>query len=274
MQPGFSQQAVFLMKKDNLSVNPIRAFEDNYIWCITDQSGNAAVVDPGDAEPVLEHLSDNQLRLRAILLTHHHYDHTDGVSMLIDKAQSAVPVFGPEDSRIECTEVVKQGDQLAVPGLDREFEVIEVPGHTRSHIAFYSHPMLFCGDSLFSLGCGRLFEGTAEQMQRSLARLADLPGDTLIYSAHEYTLSNGRFAQCVEPDNRDLADRLDEVRIQVAAGRPTLPVTLASECLCNPFLRAHLATVRSAAAQHSQSELRSNTEVFAVLRQWKDGFRG
>ena len=181
------------------SVTAIPAFTDNYIWSIEWPDGVCVIVDPGEAAPVLDYLQTHDRRLSHILLTHHHFDHIGGVKSLL--SHSPVPVIGPVDERIDCiTRTVVESDCFELHGV--EFQVLEIPGHTRSHIAFYTHNALFCGDTLFSVGCGRLFEGTPAQMQISLDKLAALPVATAVYCAHEYTESNARFALMVEPDNQ------------------------------------------------------------------------
>lgn len=245
------------------------AFDDNYIWLLRDAGGRALVVDPGDAAPVRAALGDTPPL--AILLTHHHGDHIGGVAALLARWPDT-PVFAPHDDRIpQATQRVADGDRITVG--DWRFEVLAVPGHTRSHVAYHGEGLLFCGDTLFSLGCGRMFEGTPAQMQASLARLAALPGDTRVCCAHEYTLGNAAFALVVEPGNPALQERVAAVRALRAAGRPTLPTTLAEERACNPFLRCDAPAVRAAAEAHAGHPLADAAAVFGALRAWKDGFR-
>ncbi len=258
-------------------MNPVLhvcAFEDNYIWLIRGQSpGRVAIVDPGDAEPVLAALEKENLEPAVILCTHHHGDHVGGVEDLLK--HYSVPVYGPARERIPAiTYRLKEGDHVNLPGLGLEFDVLDVPGHTAGHIAYYGAGKLFCGDTLFSAGCGRLFEGTAEQMHASLAKLSALPEGTEMYCAHEYTQSNLRFALAVEPDNPDTLAYLDRVRARRAGNLPSLPSTIALERRVNPFLRTGQAGVRRAAEKHSGRALNSDVEVFAEVRRWKDGFRG
>jgi len=250
------------------------AFTDNYIWMLHD-GVNAIVVDPGDAAPVLGALATQRLSLAGILVTHHHGDHVGGLAGLRSVLRG--PVFGParEDIPEPYTPLI-DGEHAELLGLS--FEVIDVPGHTSGHIAYFhrpangERPILFCGDTLFSGGCGRLFEGTAAQMHRSLSRLAALPGETRVCCAHEYTLSNLKFAQAVEPANDDLAAYRRWCDAQRARGVPTLPSSIAQERLINPFLRCGEPAVVQAARRHGAAS-ETGTDVFAALRQWKNEFR-
>jgi len=259
-----------------MTLVPLPAFADNYIWMLHDGS-HAIVVDPGDAQPVFDALARHKLQLAAILVTHHHADHTGGVGAL--HAATGARVWGPARERIpEPFTPLVQGDVAEALGL--RFEVIDVPGHTAGHIAYFlpaapsEAPLLFCGDTLFSGGCGRLFEGTPAQMLASLDALAELPGDTRVCCAHEYTLSNLRFALAVEPANADLTHynaRCESLRAQ---GQPTLPSQLATERLINPFLRSREATVLRAVRAHAELAAdAAEADVFAALRQWKNDFR-
>ncbi len=256
------------------SVLHVHAFEDNYIWLIRGQSPEqVAIVDPGDAEPVLAALERQNLEPMVILCTHHHGDHVGGVEDILK--HYSVPVYGPARERIPAiTHRLKEGDHVKLPALGLDFDVLDVPGHTAGHIAYYGAGKLFCGDTLFSAGCGRLFEGTAEQMHDSLAKLAALPEDTEMYCAHEYTQYNLRFALAVEPDNPDTLAYLARVRARRAKNQPTLPSSIALERRVNPFLRTGQANVRRAAEKHSGRALNSDVDVFAEVRRWKDGFRG
>lgn len=254
-----------------MDIQALRAFEDNYIWLLRD-GHRLVVVDPGDDAPVLDYLAKENVRLAAILLTHHHGDHTGGVAGLL--ARHPVPVFGPAGESITGVSVpLREGDQVALPGFQERFQAIDVPGHTRGHIAYYGHGVLFCGDTLFGCGCGRLFEGTAEQMWNSLRKLAALPGGTRVYCAHEYTQSNIRFALAVEPGNAALQMRAERVAQLRSNRQATVPFTLAEELQTNPFLRSAQAGVAASAERHSGARLSSPAEVFAVLREWKNGFR-
>ncbi|PXV71539.1 hydroxyacylglutathione hydrolase [Sinimarinibacterium flocculans] len=256
-----------------MHLHAIPAFVDNYLWTLVDGE-RAVVVDPGDAAPVQAFLEHEGLRLEAILVTHHHPDHVGGISALLERWP--VPVYGPQAElpRIpQLTQTLADGDTVEV--LNTQFSVIAVPGHTLGHIAYHAvaRGFLLCGDTLFSAGCGRLFEGTPEQMHASLQRLAALPDDTLVYCTHEYTLSNLAFAAAVEPHNGDIQAHLQHVRALRDAGRPSLPTTLRLERTINPFLRAGVPQIRAAADEKAGTALGSEAEVFGVLRRWKDGFR-
>jgi len=253
-----------------LHVVPLPALADNYIWLLHDDHGQALVVDPGEAAPVERALAERQLRLRAVLLTHHHPDHVAGAAAL--RTRHAVPVYGPQDQRVDCISTpLGDCDELSLEAPQAHFRVLAVPGHTLTHIAYVGEGLLFCGDTLFSLGCGRLFEGTPAQMLASLDRLAALPGDTRVCCGHEYTLANARFAAEVEPANEALQARTREVAALRAAGEPSLPVTLASERAGNPFLRIDS---RALIEWGSQQGATDRVTRFAALRSAKDRFRG
>lgn len=249
------------------------AFEDNYLWLLHD-GARALVVDPGDAEPVRDALARLGLQLHGILVTHHHGDHTGGVAAL--REATGATVYGPAGERIPGPyQALRGGDAVNVLGT--AWQVIDVPGHTAGHIAYWArqvdgHPLLFCGDTLFSGGCGRLFEGTPAQMLASLDTLAALPGDTRVCAAHEYTLSNLRFARAVEPGNAALAQYQRHCEQLRAEGQPTLPSTIATERAINPFLRSREADVVRAVQAHDPSAT-GEVAVFAALRQWKNGFK-
>jgi hydroxyacylglutathione hydrolase len=257
-----------------LEVSPVRAFSDNYLWLVRtpgDPAG-AVVVDPGDARPVQVALEEQGLQLRAILVTHHHPDHVGGVRALAERYLAEV--FGPAREKLPCEfRPLEGGAVVSLTGLGLEFDVMDVPGHTLGHIAYHGHGALFCGDTLFSAGCGRLFEGTPAQMLDSLDRIAALPDETLVYCAHEYTLGNLRFAAAVEPGNADVLETLDAVQALRSRDAITLPTTLDRERRINPFLRCREPAVRAAAEAHAGRPLASASDVFAVVRGWKDGFR-
>jgi hydroxyacylglutathione hydrolase len=256
-----------------LKVFAIPAFQDNYLWLIHDGE-HAAVVDPGDAAPVLDALTAHRLSLSAILLTHHHADHVGGVPALLSKTN--VPVFGPSREDIpQITQPLAEGDAITVPGLGFTLEVFDVPGHTRGHIAYFSpdHAWLFCGDTLFAGGCGRLFEGTPQQMVASLTKLASLPDTTQIFCAHEYTLANLRFAQEVEPDNSELTIRIKQEQAKRDQGLPTVPSTLGMEKATNPFLRFREPRIADRLIATGHLSNREPIGVFAALRQWKNSYR-
>jgi len=251
-----------------IEIEAIRAFTDNYIWAIHD-GRNCVLVDPGDDSGPLRFLKDNDLDLVGFLLTHHHADHIGGVEVI--RSKYPAPAWGPDDARMPTDiQIVREDDEVEVPELQLRFSVIETPGHTSSHIAFHGHGMLFCGDTLFSAGCGRLFEGTPEQMQHSLDKLTALPDSTRVYCAHEYTAANCSFARKVEPDNEALRERCKRVKQLRAQDRITLPSTLGEEKAFNPFLRTREATVRQAAEARSPGTGKSPEAVFATIRTWKD----
>lgn len=253
-----------------MHVVPLPALADNYIWLLHDDSGHALVVDPGDAAPVEAALQARKLTLRAVLLTHHHKDHIGGAGALRDAHN--VPVYAPDDARIAvATHRVHDGETLTLTQPSARFQVMAVPGHTLSHIVYTGEGVLLCGDTLFSLGCGRLFEGTPAQMHASLQRLTTLPGHTLVCCGHEYTAANGRFAQTVEPDNAALKQRLDEVARLRAQDQPSVPATLSSELACNPFLRVDSESVMRWCRQHGAAN--DPVTRFAALRSAKDAFR-
>jgi hydroxyacylglutathione hydrolase len=253
------------------SVTPIPAFDDNYIWLLRSPGDRrCAVVDPGDEDPVLEVLQREGLQLAAILITHKHGDHTGGIRGLKAAWPDAV-VYGPAGEPIPLLErPLSAGDAVTVAGLDTLFAVLEVPGHTEGHIAYLGDGALFCGDTLFACGCGRVFSGTHEQLSESLARLAELPPETRVYCAHEYTLANIGFAKWVEPQNAELLAREQADGAARARGLPTVPSTIALELATNPFLRTSQPTVIAAAERWAGRVLSSRAEVFRAVRTWKD----
>ncbi|MCD6060154.1 MAG: gloB2 [Moraxellaceae bacterium] len=249
---------------------PLPAFRDNYIWCLS-RDGRALVVDPGDATVVEGWLERNGLELECVLVTHHHPDHVGGLEAL--KRHHHPRVFGPDEGITGIDVVLAGGEELDLGRFGRA-TVMAVPGHTLGHIAYYlpEHELLFCGDTLFSAGCGRLFEGTARQLHDSLHSLAALPDSTLVCCTHEYTQANLRFAAAVEPGNPDRAEREEEVQALRSQGRPSLPVVLGKERLYNPFLRCTVPSVTAAASAFAGQSLQPGVQVFAALRGWKDVF--
>ena len=259
------------------TVLPLPAFTDNYIWAIV-RGPNVVVVDPGEAGPVLDLIEQRGLQLRAILLTHHHGDHVGGVLELL--RHTPVTVYGPASERLpHCDVRLTEGDRVILPEVGLDLSVLDVPGHTAGHIAYFGraqgleNPLLFCGDTLFAGGCGRLFEGSPAQMYSSLAKFISLPADTQVCCAHEYTLSNLRWALAVEPANHSLQQwylRAQQLREQDC---PTVPTTMALELDTNPFLRTSQAAVVKAASQQSGQTLDTPVATFAALREWKNDFK-
>jgi hydroxyacylglutathione hydrolase len=253
-----------------MQIHAVPAFQDNYLWLL-ERGGKAAVVDPGDAEPIERELAARGLALVAILATHHHGDHVGGLRELA--AHWKCPVFGPAGESISgLTQRLREGDRIVVPGLEVPFSVLDVPGHTAGHIAYVGEGVAFVGDTLFACGCGRLFEGTPEQMAGSLAKIARLPGETRAYCAHEYTMANIRFAEAVEPGNAKLAERKRRESAKRASGAPTVPSTIADELDTNPFLRCDQPEVVASAERHAGRSLAGPVEVFAEIRAWKNSF--
>lgn len=256
-----------------LSVLRVPTFQDNYLWLIHDDA-HAVAVDPGDAAPIIAALEAHKLSLTAILLTHHHADHVGGVKDLLNYA--TCPVYGPSTESIRgVSDPLSGGNRVSLTHPQLDFDVLDVPGHTAGHIAYVErkHDWLFCGDTLFAGGCGRLFEGTPAQMLASLDKLAALPPATKVYCAHEYTLSNLKFACAAEPDNAALLARFAEVQSMRERGVATVPSDLATELATNPFLRCDQPTIRARVQAHTSSVAHDKKEVFAQLRQWKNDYR-
>ncbi len=257
-----------------IEVEPIPAFQDNYIWMLRNPGGREAwVVDPGDAAPVEAALDAAGAELAGILITHHHWDHTGGLGKLLQARD--IPVFGPHNPKISgITHRYGEGDHCTVLG--ERMDIMETPGHTLDHIVFHAAghvpPLLFCGDTLFAAGCGRLFEGTPQQMHASLSRLASLPADTRVFCTHEYTLANLQFAHAVEPGNRAVTERIRDTRKLREAGRPSLPSTIGIELETNPFLRVRSHEVQAGAIGRGVAADAPDAEVFGAIRAWKDSF--
>lgn len=253
-----------------IKIEPIPAFTDNYIWAIHN-SQNAILVDPGQAEPAKFFLKKNNLKLTGILITHHHYDHIDGV---MDLCQShPCDIYGPEDNRINFNYIkVKEKDLLHFSELGIELQVLETPGHTLSHICYFNEQWLFCGDTLFSIGCGRMFEGTPEQYVNSLNKLKTLVNSTYVFCSHEYTSDNLKFALSLEPINSELLEYQEEVNSLRQANKPSLPTILQMEKRLNPFLRTHETTVQSIIGKLTDNDIKDEIECFAAMRHLKDIF--
>lgn len=252
-------------------ITPISAFNDNYIWAIHSIKGSdVAIVDPGDASVVLRFLKENELSINAILITHHHWDHTNGLEELIHHNPNAL-VYGPSTIK-EITHPVTDGDTFFLESQQLHLTVHAVPGHTLDHIAYYGGNLLFCGDTLFSAGCGRVFEGTFEQMFHSLEKLSKLPANTLVYCGHEYTMSNLKFAQALEPDNSHVAEHVTKTNLRLQAKQPSLPSTIGLEKTINPFLRCSDAQFRKAIEERMKRSPLTPIECYTTIRKMKDTF--
>lgn len=255
-----------------LRITPLPAFSDNYIWML-ENAGETWVVDPGLSAPVVEFLTEKNLSLDGILITHNHPDHVSGVERLL--SESPRVVGSGRNRHPHTSEPVLGGEKIEIAGLS--FRAIAVPGHTMNHIAFFaappeSEPILFCGDTLFAAGCGRLFEGTPAMMFDSLQQLLKLPDETLIYCGHEYTLANLRFASEVDPENSAVQEAIQKAQELRANGQPTLPSILKNEKQTNPFLRAHMPQLRLRMEELSGEQIESDVECFAQIRRWKDTY--
>lgn len=258
------------------SVWAIPALHDNYIW-VAQRDNSIVIVDPGDADVVLKTIQDNNLQLCAILITHHHWDHVNGLDGILQHYD--VPVYGPAVDLEHIPQIqhgLEDGDQIQLEEIDLVLDVLSVPGHTLDHIAYFgcldSRPILFCGDTLFSGGCGRLFEGDPPTMYASLQKLANLPAETLVCCTHEYTQANLEFALAVEPDNAKLLEYREKVAALRKENKPSLPTSIARELDINPFMRCHLQSVQAAAHSHSQEHIKDDVAAFAAIRRWKDNF--
>jgi hydroxyacylglutathione hydrolase len=256
----------------NLSIIPIPAFKDNYIWALCARSQKTVVIiDPGDAYPVIQFLQKQQLKLAAILITHHHADHTAGIKDLLQIEE--VPVYGPANEHIQgLTHPLLGNEIIQMPHISLDVEVMLIPGHTLWHLAYYAKPMLFCGDTLFAAGCGRLFEGTAAQLFYSLQQITALADDTKIYCGHEYTLKNLQFAHQVEPGNKKIIERLRQVAEKTKNNLPSLPSTVLEEKQTNPFLRCDMPEIIASVEHYADCRLSTALQVFTWLRKWKDGY--
>lgn len=254
-----------------IKINPIHAFKDNYIWIIHNEK-YAVIIDPGIATPVIDYIRQHHLKLIAILNTHHHHDHTGGNLEL--SQLSNIQIYGPQKETIPgMTHGLEEGNIIKFPELSLNLTVLNTPGHTVDHISYYGPNHLFCGDTLFSCGCGRIFEGTAQQMYSSLKKIAALPDQTQVYCAHEYTLSNIHFATEIDPANSLLAEYASKVKMLRAYNKPTIPTTLGIEKTINPFLRCEHPAIISAANQHAETQLSNAVSVFSEIRKWKDHYQ-
>jgi len=259
------------------TVTAISAFSDNYIWAIGHKTNDHIVlVDPGDAAVCLEFIKARHLTLSAILITHHHPDHSGGISELkkyCQQQQQPINIYGPKNENIVgCTQPLSENDTIELVEIALTLKIIDLPGHTRGHIAYVNDELLFCGDTLFSGGCGRLFEGTAEQMHHSLAKLSNLPDKTKVYCAHEYTLANLNFALTVEPNNIELATYYRQVKQRRAQHQATIPTSIALEKKINPFLRVEQASIKQRVNEFFNTTAITAVETFALVRRWKDQF--
>lgn len=262
---------------NHININPIKAFTDNYIWAITAKDNNLLVlVDPGDAAVCIDYIKQHNLQLDSILITHHHNDHIGGVAELREYCQQQqwpITVYGPALEAQDSSDIkLTEDSSVLLAPFNLTFTIIDLPGHTQGHIAYLCGDILFSGDTLFSGGCGRIFEGTPVQMYQSLAKLRALPPQTRIYCTHEYTLANLTFALTVEPDNVDLIDYYNHVRSLREQNQITLPSTIATECLVNPFLRCANATIVKSAEEYSEKSINNGLETFTAIREWKNNF--
>ncbi len=258
------------------SIWAIPALHDNYIW-VAQRDSSIVIVDPGDANVVLDAIQAKGLKLCAILITHHHWDHVNGLEGILSVHD--VPVYGPAvdlDRVPGIQHGLNDGDHISLPEIDLDLAIMTIPGHTLDHIAYFGEfgtkPLVFCGDTLFSGGCGRLFEGDPPTMHASLQRLAKLPAETMVCCAHEYTQANLEFALAVEPCNTSTLNYRDRVQLLRAENKPTLPSSIGLELEINPFMRCHHDTLHKAASAFSQKAISSDVDTFATIRSWKDNF--
>ncbi|MGS0680040.1 hydroxyacylglutathione hydrolase [Shewanella sp. 125m-7] len=257
-----------------LQITPLPAFNDNYIWILQTQPNTGAyVVDPGDGQVVIDYLTRHNLSLLGILITHHHHDHTGGIELLVNHYGVATPVYGPQSENITgINRPIAVSESITLENTDLVASINQLPGHTLGHISYLIEDALFCGDTLFSAGCGRLFEGTAEQMYHSLTQLSLLPDSTRVFCAHEYTLANLAFANTVEPNNAELIKYTSDAKARRERNKPTLPSSIGLEKAINPFLRATSAEIQQILAVQFQQPINDPVQSFALLRQWKDNF--
>lgn len=260
-----------------VNVSEIKAFNDNYIWAIgADDTNKIALVDPGQAKPCIDYINENSLSISAILITHHHADHIGAINELIELENTKgnkVTVYGPKNENIpHCQFPLKEKDSIHLDFLSLDLSIVDLPGHTLGHIAYYNDDMLFCGDTLFSAGCGRIFEGTAEQMYASLSKLSSLPDQTKVYCAHEYTQANIHFALAVEPNNKALNSYASKVKALRESAIATIPSTIALEKQINPFLRSHSSEIIESVKKHNNQLITAGIETFTAIRKWKDTF--
>ncbi len=258
-------------------VTAINAFSDNYIWSIgTTKNNNIALVDPGDAQVCIDYINTHQLTLNSILITHHHADHTGGINALVDFCKEKawpITIYGPANENIPQRDIALiENDMVELSQLDITLKVIDLPGHTGGHIAYVNEQYLFCGDTLFSGGCGRLFEGTAPQMYQSLNKLSALSNHIQVFCAHEYTAANLTFALTVDPENLDLINYFNQVSQLRAANKATIPSTIGLEKSINPFLRCQLTPLQQSAEDYTNGKVMLGVETFTAIRQWKDNF--
>lgn len=256
-------------------IYPIPAFSDNYIWTIVDkETKNAVIVDPGDAKPVIEEFKLKKLNLTAILITHHHYDHTGGIKNLLDHySKQKITVYGPKIENIPyLTHKLENNDEITLLNSNVKLKIISIPGHTLGHIAYFGNDLLFCGDTLFSAGCGKIFEGTTEQMFTSLQTLKNLPKSTKVYCGHEYTLNNLKFAEYIEKSNPYIYKKMELVNKKRNSNIPTLPSSIEEELLINPFLRTDKKEIQDSAKIYKNKSQLTEIEVFAAIREMKNSF--
>jgi len=265
------------MTKSHSTVTAITAFSDNYIWAIGSNDNNQLVlVDPGDAQVCIDYIENHNQILSGILITHHHPDHVGGINALVEYCKQnswSLTIYGPSNENIPQRDIpLIEGDVVDLSSIGIKLEVLDLPGHTAGHIAFFNERYLFCGDTLFSGGCGRLFEGTAQQMHQSLAKLSNLPDSTKVFCAHEYTAANLSFALTVDPENVELINYFNQVIELRSTNQATIPTTIGLEKEINPFLRCQYKALQESASDYTNGKVALGTETFSVLRHWKNNF--